>query len=210
MQHIHDAIDKALGVTPEVLAKIEHTVRACYPDRSEGTITKIIAHAKNLWLNGDEALSRQMIANLSTIDPVLTRRTPSVADVVAVKEAEAARLGIKWGPERKIAEHRAASAMTDEQRLEAVPADFKLAPEKVATPMAAKTSEQVLDAELEKRFGLQPGSARSLSALDRQRYHAALRKEGAPKSVGTAPLSEREERDPVARINAARRAAAAK
>jgi hypothetical protein len=207
MKHINEAIDRVWGISPEVLSKIENTVRDLYPDRSEGTIAKIVSHAKDLWLKNDEDLSRAMIANLSTIDPTLTRRTPTIADVVAVKEAEAKRLGIAWGPEGKLSAHRAASAMTDEQRLAAVPADFTLLPQKAATLIAAPTSEEALDAEIERRFGMTPGTARSLSALDRQRYHDALRKEVKPEATA-APLSEREERDPIARIAAARRAVA--
>ncbi|MGE0055726.1 MAG: hypothetical protein AB7S74_16115 [Hyphomicrobium sp.] len=210
LEDVHAAIDRVLGLDDKTKAIISATVRELFPDRSEKTLANIEVRARDLWHSDDPVFSRTLVASLAEREPVLTRLTPSVSDVVAYKEAEAARTGMPWGPEQRLAAQRTAAAMDDEARLALVPHDWKLAPVVVAKPAATPENlEEDLDRELEKRLGLAPGAARCMLPSDRRRFHEQLRKD-KPNAVEPTPLTERQMRDPAARIAAARREAKAK
>lgn len=189
MPTTEEIVDRALGIDEAVKQKIAATVRELYPNRSEAALTAITRRAKALWTVGDDDLSRSMVAALAKIDPALTRRTPTPDDIVAYRESQAKTRGLTWDAQKRLSAFREAQGMDDAARLAAVGADFKLSDAtpkaETATPVSA-TAEK-LDAEIEKRFGLAPGTARSMSAIKRRDLHAYLEREEAAGKKPEAP-----------------------
>lgn len=208
-QLVDESFDRVFGITPEVKTEIAALVKELYPACSEQTRQNIAEHAKSFLITGNRTELRANIAALGQREPLLTRRTPSVADVVAFREVEAKAKGMAWGPEARIRAHREASALDDEGRLAAVPTSFKIAAPVEAKPAPASSVSEVekRDAEILARTGRDP---RQMLVSERQRLHAELRNilaEPAPKSDTTIPpLDPTNPERARERINAFRRA----
>lgn len=186
MPNAEAIVDRALGIDDAVKAKIAATVREIFPGRSAELYVALEKRAKAMWSVGDDEMSRSLVAALKTIDPALARGVPTPQDITDFKEAEAKRLGLGWDAQKRLSAFREAQGMDDAARLAAVPSDLKLADaKKEAEPMkTVPTTAEARDAEIEKRFGLTAGTARSMSAIKRRDLHAALEREEAGKATG--------------------------
>lgn len=185
------AFTKASGITPEVLADIEKTVRDLYPGRSDKTIENLIRRAKDIWIASNPSLSRDMVASFARHYPDETRAVPTAEDIAAFRESEAKRLGVEWDATKRITVFREAQAMTDEQKLAALPADFKTEKADNTTPVNTANAKILddIDTRIERAFGLQPGSVNSLPVSKVHTYRAELAKmdaAGAPTNTPSA------------------------
>jgi hypothetical protein len=206
-----EIVDAALGIDAAQIARIDRLCEQAFPGRASTIGAQIRAHAK--LLHTPSKSDEENIATFRTMTftkgAEFTRATPTPETYVALAETEAKQKGMEWAATQRLAALRKAQAMTPEDLLSAVPISF--AAPKIEAPVATNSTttdtEAVLDAEIERRFGLQPGAAKALSALDRIRFHAELRKQSTPNA---APAAHVDLKNPVERIAAARRAAAAK
>lgn len=214
MSTAEEYVDAALGIDAAQIARIDRLCEQAFPARAPAIAAQIRALAK--LLHSPRLSDEENLASFQTMTTTkgaeFTRATPTPEAYVALAEADAKKKGMEWGAAQRLAALRTAQAMTPEEMLRAVPVDFApntVQPSPPAAVAAPKTPEEVLDAEVEKRFGLPPGGARAMSALDRQRYHAALKKEGKQEAVTPAPVdpSRTDIGTTLEKINAARRAA---
>lgn len=203
-----EIVDAALGIDAAQIARIDRLCEQAFPGRASTIGAQIRAHAK--LLHTPSSSDEENIATFRTMTftqgAEFTRATPTPETYVALAETEAKQKGMEWTATQRLAALRKAQAMTPEDLLSAVPIGFA-APkiEAPTTTNSTATDTEALDAEIERRFGLQPGAAKALSALDRIRFHAELRKQSAPNA---APAAHVDVKNPVERIAAARRAAA--
>lgn len=209
-----EIVDAALGIDSAQIARIDRLCEQAFPARSSHIAAQIRHAAKMGWSpNEDDAYNLAAIRALAVIKgAAFVRATPTPDQYVTHTEATAKQKGVTWDAEKRLGAYRKAQSMSPEELLEAVPATFEAPAVVTSAPIATKpTAEEDLDRLVEQRFGMLPGTARSLSALDRQRYHAALKKAEAARTTNSvAPASATDLKDPVARMAAARRAAASK
>lgn len=137
-------------------------------------------------LSANEDMNLPTLLAITAQEPALVRVAPNVADVLKFKIAELEKSGLTVRAEERLNLSRSIAGLSEDDRLEAVPADFvarekqqtteSRPPKKDETTMTDRPGHMMstaeLDAAVEKIFGKKVSE---MSTLDRLRYHSAIK-----------------------------------
>lgn len=176
--------------TPALTAAVHEYIRTSHPNLSPGQLSKLTDVAMNdplVSMARDFNIGLRLDTVESTLNsaiaanPRLTSRIPSTSELVEMETARNAKeTGTLPDPATRIQLARKIAGLTDDQKLDLLPAGAKL--DQVSIPVPAGTpsgkklyssmSAEELDVEMVERFGR---GKHDMTIAERQNYHKALR-----------------------------------